>query len=856
MAEVLGVVASGLQLAEVALKTGTAIYKFVDTIRSAPRKTAAFRRDLDSTLGLLKGIKVLLGVAQVDYKNVGETAILIRDTIDNFHKELADILKTIETIYGNPTKSRWRTKLLIGLKGDSEWVRIEASMTRHYHRLNAASAQLSIKLSYENGERINNANAVIKDIETEITDNVSAPICSMQEDIRTVIRAEDTSISFIQESMALQRSHMARTEQLYGHQFQRIEELHDTVITNQDVNSQSLCRIEVTCAENKTDIRDLKQTCQSVADTVLKMKDDLKGGGDVTHQNITAVVAGLQSLHGCSANNSYLAPTSREERKLLEKGKRKLSLTVRRLVKLTEDPSPKRVLKGHDAEEFTNCIQELLDTLQDESSVGNGLKNELAKLTDQLLNANSVYMMQNSPDSWVQKKIETARNVSNGLLDFDCDSKMGKQMVFYEKTSLEDGTLLVSSAYEKRIENCLSDDRDEMEVARTVVRFNPVVKPGETKAGLICESSRTFGTKGDFSVPLLLRVYNKRFYDIWDNDSPRNLAAYGNLARLQELFSARLISIYDTDELGQSLLHTALDSLRSRADTKRTADCFKVCQFLLKQGADANLLDDEGTTAIGHLGTSVFEDYPTYIDVEITKSTFKAVLDSAVSDRSSRFGPEHAIASSVRELMGGSSWFFDELLSKLSTTDFDINNYSGCNNAIMLELAVADTRNYTCLLNNCDIAVKYGGDIRARTWNTDESCLHLLLHKIVFPLGDKWVKSEAAWVGYKGHLVKGFLTRFKKMMELGADVYAVDEIDIEFLGGRHVKRSVTRAMYLHEVQDIWWETISSPKFGHSKSKVLEQEASDIGVSAEEYEASLNQLAKRTFDERQRYFQHL
>lgn len=141
MAEVLGTVASSLQLVDTALKIGQNIYKFVENIRSAPKKVQTFRNDLDQTLALLKDIRSSLEIAKTKYNNLGDTAKLVESTLEDFNRELAESSITVETLYAR--SNSWKSKMKIGFKGDGEWVRIDDRIKVQYSRLTAASVQLS-----------------------------------------------------------------------------------------------------------------------------------------------------------------------------------------------------------------------------------------------------------------------------------------------------------------------------------------------------------------------------------------------------------------------------------------------------------------------------------------------------------------------------------------------------------------------------------------------------------------------------------------------------------------------------------------------------------------------------------------
>ncbi|KAF3901507.1 hypothetical protein ABW20_dc0107469 [Dactylellina cionopaga] len=862
MTEVLGAVASSLQLIEVAIGVGSKIYKFVDSIKSAPKKVLAFRRNLEQTLTLLEDTGKTLEIAKVEYQRVGDTASLVESTVKEFYQELADISISVETVYAN--SKRWRNKIRIGLKGDGEWERFDGRIKTQFNKLTAVSVQLSKKLILENGTRIIEVKAEIQAVGFEIIDNVSAPVQEIQRDVSAIRNTGDTSILLLQESIAMQMSNMQRTELLHDHQFQRITEIKDTVSTNQNETVKSLTTIENSCAaivvrqENQAqDINDLGGKLGNMTGVVQKLADDLSANNGLVTLNITtqsnAVLKQLGALAVAhkDATTRKSTPKSNDDVLRLERQKDNLSFAVRQILRLAEDSSKPKLMKGSDAKDCLTAVRQLLETLQDDSEDGQNLKYELSLIATQLLGTKSLYT-QRSPDASLQNRLESAETHCESMVSA-IDAETTENKLVRKVQELDEGTLIISSRTHKRI----ADDESEVLSNRATIIFKPHVKVGESAVSWIASSSNIAGTEGNFSVPLLIRVHNRRFYAPMDKTSPQWLTVRGNLEGLKALFSSGQASIYDVNQNGSSLLHHAISSLQSYNHPGRAENeaqrCFKVCKFLLDQGADANILDDKGRTPLNGIKGIIFNRKPSSSspDIKIAQLAFYQVLESSIDNRASPFGPEQAIASLVRSLISGSSYFLDLLLLRLNDTEFDINCYSGFNNAIMLEFCTVPNIDHSSFMTNCNVAVRHGGDINARTWYTQESCLHLLLKSIQLEPGDLWVKSEANWVSYKASLVKILSRRLRTMLSLGADIYSKDEKYLEFSDGRNINCTITRDMYAHEVQDTWWECLA--EFGHSKSEVIYQEARDLEASKDEYEAYLNSLAKNTFEKRQKMF---
>ncbi|KAF3924021.1 hypothetical protein ABW21_db0205439 [Orbilia brochopaga] len=836
MAEVLGVIASSLQLAELAVKTGTQIYKFIDHIRVAPRKMKAFRRDLELNLSLLKDISLLLESAKAQYTTVGETASLVQEAIDNFQIELKDILKTVETTYGD-TK-RWRAKLKIGLKGDGEWVRIDSRVKHHYDRLTAASVQLSNKLHVENGKVLKETSADIQAVGIEITENVSAPICSIQDDIKTVIRAEDASLFMLQESIRLQHVNMSRVEELHADQFERIEELHETAIVTQEV-----------CEANADSIKTLEQT-------VSRLETDIISNGQITEHHMTAFVQSIQSFHDNPITSEPESTMSKEQRIRLEQGKRKLSSRIRFLLRLSEDSSSTKILKGAEAEDFRTGVEEILEIMHDQSDVGIRLKQELPRIAMQLVTERAVFM-QKTPSPALQKKLRMAGSNCESLLTaitVDSDRTNVENKDLRGVQVLEHGELVLSSRIQRRVDaSVFEDEIEDVEQNITTIAYRPKLKEqGESKAAFVVSFSSAFGTNGTFSVPLLIRVYNRRYYKPLDKNSPRWLASEADLEGLQQFFSTGLASVYDTDENGKSLLHCAVGALQRRNKrTGFTQKCLALCRFLLAQGADTNIVDDFERTPLNSIDSIVFEEDPDSVDLATAQTAFEQVLTSSIENRVSPFGPEVALAHSIKGLISGTPWFLDTLLYKLTNTEFDINSYSGANNAIVLEFATAKTDEFKLWSRQLAIALKHGLDINARTWETNESCVHLLLRVLKINPTDPFMKTEASWQSFKKYSLKRLTPRLREMLRLGVNIYATDTKDLEFSDGKDIGCSITRDMYIHELQETWWEVLA--EFGHSKEEVILEEAKDLNVPVEEYEVYLRSLAQKAFEDRQRFF---
>lgn len=666
--------------------------------------------------------------------------------------------------------------------------------------------------------------------------------------------------------MALQVSHMNRVEKLHGDQFQRISEIHDTVTANQNENAQAFVRIEDTCnfialeqGNQAYDMLNLGEKVDDLTDRVRNLADGLKNGMDIAAVDIAtqsqAVLDGLKSLNISSgATSPTSGPKSRDEKLQLEKRKRKLSSAVRSILRLAEDPSKSKLIKGEDAEDYLAAVQELLEILQDDTDSGQDLKQELSIIATQLLGSNSLYL-QRAPDAAITKRIQNAGNRSEDVLSsFEADDVTTENYLVRKTENLDNGTLVLSSSSKKRF----AEDESEVISNRTTMTFNPNLVQGESKPSWIVSILNTFGTEGTVSVPLVIRVHNRRFYDPTDKTSPRWLAGSGDIKGLQRLFSSGMASIYDIDEHGKSLLHSAVDTFgfgESMKEQIEAPGCLAVCEFLLSQGSDANFLDDKDRTPLNALGRNIF-DLPASAnlpDIHIASSAFYRLLEAGISNKTSPFGPERAIATLVRGLANGSAYFFDKFLSRLNETDFDINCYSGCNNAIMLDLPTVTVGNPTSFSKNCDIAIKHGADIKARTWNTEESCLHVLLHAIKPTPGDLFVKSESSWLSYKNYLLRTYKSRLQEVLRLGADIYAKDEKYLEWTDGRNIGFTVTRDVYAHEVQDTWWSCLADAKLGYSKEEVIAREAEELGTSKEEYERYLESLSRITFEKRQKLF---
>ncbi|KAF3935652.1 hypothetical protein ABW19_dt0206129 [Dactylella cylindrospora] len=601
MAEAVGLTAACLQLAEVAIKTGSATYNFVKAIKSAPKKAQIFRNDLRQALAILNDITELLRESQVEYTAIDPTLNLVKDAIQKFNDELKIMSDEVAKAYEN--SKGWRSIFKIGIKGDKDWEQIEDRMSRNYRMLTVASGQLSNVLGLENGKRITKVKSLVQDVSIQIDQTVSAPIHAVQTGVQNAQHIGETSVILLRESMALQTRYMQRSEELHEVATNRITELHDNVIDNQSSTTQSLQVIQNTCdtinlnqEETMKSISDLGVKYDNVAGLVQKLADDLGGQGvaamDIATQS-KAILEGLKSLQitrGPGSKPSTSSLRTRDERVRLENQKKALSAAIRRIQKLAENDSPSKILKADEAEDSLNDIQQILDIFV---RGGDGeFQDELVELTAQLLGSSKIPLyVQKAPDMRISKLLRKAEVSSDRMLrSFDAQRIERNEIV--KKEPVEGGMLVISLRKEKRWTKEVGEE-EEAEKTRALIEFRPDVQEEDVKIAFMFSVATSIASAGASSVPPLIRIYHRRG-DSDDSfaDNPFRLVRKGDLAGLKRVLTSGKATLFDCNLNGNSLLYEAVAFIKdSRGGSPGN---IAICEFLIEEGLDPNIPGDDG----------------------------------------------------------------------------------------------------------------------------------------------------------------------------------------------------------------------------------------------------------------------
>ncbi|KAF3935654.1 hypothetical protein ABW19_dt0206185 [Dactylella cylindrospora] len=574
--------------------------------------------------------------------------------------------------------------------------------------------------------------------------------------------------------------------------------LEDRIVTSHSQTISRLDSIDQRQAVNNTDISKIEQGYVKLAGRVQGMEEALKnkeieeGVVRAQAQAVMADLIALQSLEKHPTNTSI--PRTRNERIKLEQQKRALLGALRRIQKLAEG-SPTKILKNEEAGDYLSDIQQLLNVLLDEESGENGLRDELSELTSQLLaSSKAPVYVQAAPDRKITKYMTKAeaRNQHGPTPSTPYDLEKGEIL---KEATVETGKVFLFSQKEKVTELDSDGDEEEVEVTRTTVEFRPNLWQGESKPGWSLVTSRSSGTYGTSFVPPLIRVYNRRFDEYSGNENnPFMLATKGNLEGLQRLLSAG--QLWKFDKMS-------------------------------------------GTAEINSVILA-----------------FKKVLDSALAKTWSPFRSESALSGMIRGLSSGIPLFFEILLSKIEDTEFDMNNYHGGYNAVIPDIISRPN----ALLNPriCEIAKEHGADVDAQTWETGESGLHLTLIQLQLGMKDLEdiedrfrIRDEEKWIDFRNYAQREVALKIDMLLGLGANIYATDNLELKF-NGRNINRSVTRAMYIWELQSTWWDKLAS--HGYSKTDVLEGESQALGINCAEYEAFLDSLPLEGIAKRKSIFE--
>ncbi|KAK6332390.1 hypothetical protein TWF696_003106 [Orbilia brochopaga] len=691
---------------------------------------------------------------------------------------------------------------------------------------------------------------ILDQVEAEVQllhEEIKFPLQSVQNGVYNIQNQNISLESSLEKMMALQLHNMEQAR--YQH-----DEIRYTLKTNQEESVNHFNNIEEALSLSQDKISVLEEKSDEIADLLYQARDDAKKNGGMAMHSL-ALLEKLGSIVDAGQPDDGNISLSIDERAKRARRNDRLSAAIRRIGKLAQGCKDTTYIEDDDAEEYQTSIQDILEVLQESQDGGVSLKRELAQLARRVLGVDSMYVEQ-SPAAWLNNKLAKEGNVvAKHLYGFNPDTVESKGFRKEQKLEGDLGAMVLSCRNEKRTAMSDSTGLIKVQSTRLYFRQEPSVEEGETKPAQAWKIEDISGTQRapGLATPLIIRMYNVRSFERHDANSPWRMAMNGDLSRLQAAFASRMVNIYDVDEEGRTLLHAVVETIRHRNRPEEHAKRLQVCKFLLHQGADTNTLNNQGKSPINYLRSTVYDSQPSFVRLDVAQEAFDEILGSIFTNYSSPYDGEEALVVAVRGLMGGSSLFFDRLLGRLkSTGELDLNSYDASDNAVMLEFATATTDDIDVLLDNFEIAIKHGGDIHARTRDTKESCLHLIVRQIKENFtGTESMTSQQQWNFFLQRWLKLHVPRMKKMLEFGADIFATDAQPLIFSDGRNICYSVTRTMYRWAIQDHWWEAVEAA--GYTRTGILEKEASDLGVTRREYETYLEDLAKETIDSlRQRF----
>ncbi|KAJ6259283.1 hypothetical protein Dda_6182 [Drechslerella dactyloides] len=700
-------------------------------------------------------------------------------------------------------------------------------------------------------DQLNILDRVEKDVEQlhdAVSQEIKGPLQSIQDGVHGIQNANLGFKYEIQQLVNLQIYQMEQSRNQHGEIIWRQDANQKETTKQFDLLGSAIGTVSQNQEKTNRKIDVLERKSDELNELVCQAKEEIKkNGGMLLYRH--ALLKQLSSIQDARSQDDAGISLSTAERAKLARQNDKVSVAIRRISKLAQGCKDTMYIEDDDAQDYLTSIQDLLEVLQESSDGGSSLKRELTQLARRLLGVDSMYV-EKAPAAWLNNKFAKRGNVvAKHLYGFKPDTVSCKG--FQEERKLENdmGSLVVSCRSEKRTAMSEYEGPIKAQATRLFVRQEPDIERGEIKLACAFKIEDLSGSEraAGLALPLVLRQYNWRSFKPGDPQSPWRMAMDGDLPQLQAVFKSRMVTIYDLDQDGRSLLHAVVETIRLRNKPEEHAKRLEVCKFLIEQGADANVPNKEGKSAINYLRSTVYETQPTFVRLDIAQEAFDQILSSLLKNHYSPYDEEEALAVAIRNLMGGSPWFFDKLLSRLTSSgDLDINNYDGSGNAVMLEFATASTDDIDVLLKNLEIAIKHGGDIHARTRETGESCLHLIVREIRESFNSlETMTCEGQWKYFFNRWLKQHLPRITKMLEFGADVFAIDSQVLMFPDGRNIHYSVTRTMYSWGVQDHWWNAIEDA--GYTKDGLMEKEAGDLGVTMKEYETYLEDLAKKTVE---------
>lgn len=141
MAELIGLVASCLQIADAAIQSGFALYKLINNYRKMPKRLGEFQSEVKKAINVLKLVRAMC--TDISNQNQGYHADVLKtlkETLISFSEDLNLFNKQIRARHSQSKRMR----ILAALRDvdRTNTVHMRASVSRHYSCLQILSSQV------------------------------------------------------------------------------------------------------------------------------------------------------------------------------------------------------------------------------------------------------------------------------------------------------------------------------------------------------------------------------------------------------------------------------------------------------------------------------------------------------------------------------------------------------------------------------------------------------------------------------------------------------------------------------------------------------------------------------------------
>ncbi|KAF3935641.1 hypothetical protein ABW19_dt0205828 [Dactylella cylindrospora] len=612
MAEALGIVAASIQLLEVAIKSISAIYDFSLNIANGPANLKLLQLDLQQTRDLLNGVLEFHENPELHSPACASLLPTLK-LLGNSVTKFLDDLELIENeVRERASKSkRWREKFRSGMRGETEYNQMRERIKYHVQILGSTFGLLSNEFHLLNNRSVTTG---LAQLSTSINQKISVPLTIMQRNFRDSQNSNTVNFSSLKDTMSLQQVQLEGLLRSQELGFQWVTEIQET---HQDQN-----------AENS---RSLSETNDMLIEKFDKLTLEIQDMANGLHTKDTDIEAQIRDLK-FKVENSPRGQNGPSDTRAKQKSlirSRRLDASIKRIQQLADDPNPSKIIRSSEAMAYIADLQDivdaLLDNIQEEPEESQPTIPEAAEDIDstrsQLLALSSPSIfVQKEPDSKGLKKFATAHLTRDNILNGYSHQAISHREL-QANVSVRHGQISLSATTEERKQaGTDGEDSDAIAVSRTQIHFIPKIRNGDPKSIAfklaLCKISGDMA--GTFSVPPLLRVYNRIYFDelaTEDANNPFSLAKSADLDRFKLAIREGRASVYDCDQFGRTYLHVrhicfALTTYSwTQADSSQVAlTAYFSCpslqghpamiDFLLNQGADPNAMTDDGSMSL------------------------------------------------------------------------------------------------------------------------------------------------------------------------------------------------------------------------------------------------------------------